>query len=324
MSAEQHKNTQLASKLPVTDIQKIKHIAGLAEDKHKVTLAKAIQEQDTHSLFCFMVYHLETEHGTTSANTVVTYKRNLNKFLDYAFNIKGINLLKMTHKQAANYKTHLAEAYKPRTVNQHLSTIRQFFDMLSFNDLVDHNLFIAIKGQSKGTKAVSTIKHYSQADVSKLLQYAEGELNTILLLGCLAGLRVSEILNLKWSDIDFNNAKLTVTEAKSGEPRTVNLSPQLHQHLKSLTPVKGKVLHHYKNRVTVFRHIEKLCDALGVVFHGVHGLRHSAGMFLLEASEGNLQSVQKHLGHSSLQMAQNYATLNAKEVKADVDNMPEL
>lgn len=323
MSQEPARNT-LAAKLPVTDIEKVRNIAGLTQDKHKVNLARAIQEQDTHSLYCFLVYHLDTEHDTTSKNTFATYKRNLAKFFDYAFEVKGLNLLKMTHKQAANYKTYLAESYKPRTVNQHLSTVRQFFDMLSFNDLVSHNLFTAVKGQSKGTKATSTIKHYSKADAKKLFEYAEGELKTILLLGSHAGLRVSEMINLKWIDIDLHNKMLEVTEAKSGEPRTVNLTDQLHQHLSSLIPVKGYLLRSYRNRVKVFRHLETMCHALGIKFHGVHGLRHSAGMFLLEASEGNLQSVQKHLGHSSLQMAQNYAELNAKAVKADVQNMPTL
>lgn len=323
MSQEPAKNT-LAAKLPVSDIGKVRYIAELAEDKHKVNLAKAISEQDTHSLYCFMVYHLETEHDTTTKNTLTTYKRNLNKFLDYAFNVKGLNLLKMTHKQAANYKTYLADSYAPRTVNQHLSTVRQFFDMLSFNDLVSHNLFTAIRGQSKGTKAASTIKHYSKADAKKLFEYADGELKTILLLGSHAGMRVTEMINLKWIDIDLNNRTLEVTEAKSGEPRTVNLTDQLHKHLDSLIPVKGYLLKNYRNRVKVFRHLETMCDALGIVFKGVHGLRHSAGMFLLEASDGNLQSVQNHLGHSSLQMAQNYATIKSKAVKADVMNMPEL
>ena len=290
------------------------------EKQQRIAIVGAIEAKDTKVLLDHFEYFTISEHNSKS-KTVEAYLLDVKGFLaEYAFD-NDVDLLDVTRKEASEYKNQLTN-YSSATVQRKLTSTRQFFEMLKYHQIIEFNPFEGVKGR-KQVKAINKIRHYTKEEASELLEYSSGDLKTVILLGAHAGLRISEMLVLHMTDVDFFGGFLTIRDSKSGQPRRVKLTEQLKEHLEGLKH-RDKVITTYKNRGFAFYYLEKLCRELGIQFKGVHGLRHSAGMLLLEASNGNLQSVQSHLGHSSLRMAQHYAQASTKMVSEDVLKMPRL
>lgn len=292
-------------------------IQALDEKQTKVAIAQALQTQDIDVLTnLYRYYKLARE---TKLKSVNAYVSDIKQFLTYAFTGDTLNLLRLTRKQAEAYKAYLLEHHSPSTAARKLSSVRGFVDYLRDFELVKRNEFEGVK--VKQVKQAAKIRYYSKKELKTLTSVLEGDLKLIVLLGSLAGLRISETLHLDWQQVDLFNDKLVILDTKSGQPRVVQIASQLKTALTKLKKRSGYVVEGvryrkaekddsdpYKTaRTYIYNDLKTVCKTLDIQFKGTHGLRHASGIMTLEASQGNLQAVQQHLGHSSLQMAQHYA-----------------
>lgn len=142
-----------------------------------------------------------------------------------------------------------------------------------------------------------------------------------------AGLRVKEIVQLKWENVDFNRKHLTITETKSGDERVIPLRSELFQILKAwrrFDRFEGKGLVFPSE--TGFSETQKMSkENISRVFRGYvddaelpksinfHGLRHSCGTELLRMGY-DINEVAKILGHSSLDITRIYEHLTANDL----------
>jgi len=159
---------------------------------------------------------------------------------------------------------------------------------------------------------------YSDAEVTALLAHADGPDRVVVLLGAHAGLRVSEMVALRWADVDLARQRLVVQSGKGGKKRTVPLSTSLTSELgrSARAPGEGvsgapgeggaRVLP-YKDRLAVWYRLRALARRAGVTPLGVHSLRHYAGTRLTRENNGNLRPTQKMLGHESIVTSEIYA-----------------
>ena len=67
--------------------------------------------------------------------------------------------------------------------------------------------------------------------IRKLAKDGNYKISLLIALGCFTGLRISDILSLKWKQI-LNTSEFTITEKKTGKQRTIRLNPQLQQHIR--------------------------------------------------------------------------------------------
>jgi len=159
---------------------------------------------------------------------------------------------------------------------------------------------------------------YSDAEVTALLAHAQGPDRVVVLLGAHAGLRVSEMVALRWADVDLARRRLVVRSGKGGKKRTVPLSTSLVAELARSARAPGagvggapgeggaRVLP-YKDRLAVWYRLRALARRAGVTPLGVHSLRHDAGTRLTRENNGNLRPTQKMLGHESIVTSEIYA-----------------
>jgi len=159
---------------------------------------------------------------------------------------------------------------------------------------------------------------YSDAEVTALLAHAQGPDRVVVLLGTHAGLRVSEMVALRWADVDLARRRLVVRSGKGGKKRTVPLSTSLVAELAQSARAPGagvggapgeggaRVLP-YKDRLAVWYRLRALARRAGVTPLGVHSLRHYAGTRLTRENKGNLRPTQKMLGHESIVTSEIYA-----------------
>jgi len=157
---------------------------------------------------------------------------------------------------------------------------------------------------------------YPPADVERLLAAATGEDRALVLLGAHAGLRVSEALALRHADVRLGDDELDVRDGKGGKARTVPVSESLASALREGAHTdsqdsredghaEGRVLRLRDDRQARLR-LRRLTVAAGVPYRGYHALRHYCGTRLMRDT-GDLDTVARVLGHSSIETARVYA-----------------
>jgi integrase len=162
-------------------------------------------------------------------------------------------------------------------------------------------------------------RFYPPADVRRLLEKLEDPCRAIVVIAVLAGLRIGEILALRWKRIDLLNEQLEVAETYSsgdfGPPKTrssrrvIPMSATLTGTFQQLRPTgcdpeslvfatwKGTPLN-AKNLYN--RHLAPACDAIERPRISWHSFRHTHATLLHDSGE-SLKTAQALLGHSDLE-----------------------
>ncbi|MCS7216874.1 MAG: tyrosine-type recombinase/integrase [Candidatus Bipolaricaulota bacterium] len=155
-----------------------------------------------------------------------------------------------------------------------------------------------------------------------------------------AGLRVSEIVNLRVGDLllEPGHAALIVRRGKGGKTRSVHIGEPLRQHLAEflawkrtvgeptspeaflfLSPRGGPL-----TRQAVWLMFKRYARWAGLPAHlTVHSCRHTYASLLYRASRYNLRLVQKQLGHASIRTTQVYADVLAYDALEAVNGLPQ-
>lgn len=135
------------------------------------------------------------------------------------------------------------------------------------------------------------------------------------------GLRVSEIANLKLSDIHMGKESYLIVRAgKGGKDRTVYFNGGLVKHLKIYLDIKVKTWreksdylfsHNGKPFTPTALHIsfKKACERAGINGHSIHDARHTYATHLLSDTGGNIRYVQRQLGHENIAHTALYADI---------------
>lgn len=142
-----------------------------------------------------------------------------------------------------------------------------------------------------------------------------------------AGLRLKEVISLRWENINFERKTIFITDTKSGQERAVPIREKLYNELKQwkdksknteiglVFPSQKSHLKNVKmsghNVSKVFRSYTKKANLKKTI--NFHGLRHSCGTELLRIGF-DINEVAKILGHSSLEVTRLYEHLTPKDL----------
>jgi len=173
----------------------------------------------------------------------------------------------------------------------------------------------------------------SKEEVKRLIDTAHNDKHRLILsIAYSAGLRVSEIVNFKISDIDFDRKIINIKAAKGKKDRTSLLSEKIQKqilmYLKTYKPdvwlFEGA---EKKNKITVrtvqkiFEHSLNECGIKKSA--GIHSLRHSFATHLLEAGT-DLRIIQELLGHASSKTTEIYTHVSTRiiqNVRSPLDDL---
>ena len=221
----------------------------------------------------------------------------------------------------------IAKTVNPRTQARIISGLKGFFNYLVFEDYRDDNPMDLIETPKIGRKLPDTL---SEDEINQLiaaidLSKPEGERNRAILetlYGC--GLRVSELINLKLSDLYFDEDFIMVT-GKGNKQRFVPISEinqkyiniyrkevRVHLHIQKehedfvFLNRRGKQL----TRAMIFTIVKRLAEAIGLKKSiSPHTFRHSFATHLLE-NGADLRAIQQMLGHESITTTEVYMHVN--------------
>ena len=298
-----------------------------------------------YSIFTFMKWlnalkdyklYLKIERGL-SKNSIDNYALDVKKLIAYLED-NDINQSPLTIKtevlQQFNYE--IAKVVNERTQSRILSGLRSFFSFLIFEDYRASNPLDLIESPKIGRKLPDTL---SEFEIDKLigaidLSTPEGERNRAILetlYGC--GLRVSELTNLKMSDLFFDEGFIKVT-GKGDKQRFV---PILKNSQKYINIYVNEIRNHLKiqpshedtlflnrrgkqlSRAMIFTIIKQLAEKIGLKKSiSPHTFRHSFATHLLQ-NNADLRSIQMMLGHESITTTEIYVHLDKSHLSKIVE-----
>jgi len=272
-----------------------------------------------------------------SENSVEAYSRDVQKliqFLEYHKLELQPGDIKLSHLQ--DFLKWINQlGMSARTQARVISGLKTFYKYLLLENLIRENPAELLEAPRTGRQLPDTL---NINDIDRIfavidLSTPEGERNkTILefLYGC--GLRVSELTNLKISDIRFNEGFLSVI-GKGNKQRLVpvgnsalkQLQIYLHQIRSHLAIQKGQEDFIFLNkrgkkltRVMVFYIVKNLAEKAGIrKTISPHTFRHSFATHLIEGG-ADLRAVQEMLGHASITTTEIYTHLDRDYLRSNI------
>lgn len=269
-----------------------------------------------------------------STNTVEAYLTDLEKLIIFLEETgKDIETVRLEDLEAFSAGLHDIGIH-PRSQARILSGIRTFFRFLLLDGYREDDPSELLESPQIGRHLpeVLTIE-----EIDRMLECIdkstrEGQRNTAIietLYGC--GLRVSELCNLKLSDLYLKEEFIKVN-GKGNKQRLVPISPRAIHELKLYFNWRNEGLikkdfedyvfisRFGKNisRIMVFHIIKELAEAAGIKkIISPHTLRHSFATHLLEGG-ANLRAIQAMLGHESIGTTEIYTHIDRSLLKTEI------
>lgn len=277
--------------------------------------------------------YLKLEKGL-SENTQEAYKADLDKLI-HALDNGQTELLHASQDDLQRFIAGLHDiGIHPRSQARILSGIKSFFHFLVLADYREDDPSELIEGPKIGFRLPEVL---TVAEIDNLLSAidlskAEGQRNRAILetlYSC--GLRVSELCDLKLSDLYLEEGFIKVT-GKGSKQRLVPISPRAIKEIqywlqdRRLWRIKPEYEDHLFlarwgkaiSRIMVFHLIKELADKAGITKNiSPHTFRHSFATHLLEGG-ANLRAIQCMLGHESIATTGIYTHIDRNMLRSEI------
>lgn len=279
-------------------------------------------------------YYLKVERSLAD-NSIQSYLRDINKLANYCRDIKK-NEKSVTTKDIRNFISHLvSEKISPRSQARIISGIKAFYKYLILEDYITDDPTLLIENPKIGLKLpeVLSIEEIELIISSIDLSKKQGQRNKAIietLYSC--GLRVTELINLKISNINFNDEYIKVI----GKGNKERLTPIGSNALKYIKIYVNEVRIHKKiskgnedivflnnrgsklSRVMIFTLIKNILKKIGIKKKvSPHTFRHSFATHLIEGG-ADLRAVQEMLGHESITTTEIYTHLDKDYLRSNI------
>ncbi|KVV15399.1 Tyrosine recombinase XerD [Flavobacterium sp. TAB 87] len=273
--------------------------------------------------------YLKIERGL-SKNTVENYTLDIEKLCLFLEENKiEVSPIKIKEETLQNFIYEISKNVNPSSQSRIISGLKSFFSYLIFEDYRADNPLELIESPKLGRKLPDTL---SLEEIDFLigaidLSTPEGERNKAILetlYSC--GLRVSELINIKLSDLFFDEGFIKVT-GKGNKQRFVPIGrgtqviiERYVQHTRGFLAIKKgqedtlflNRRGNFLTRAMIFTIIKNLAVNCGISKNiSPHTLRHSFATHLLE-NGADLRSIQLMLGHESITTTEIYVHLDRK------------
>ena len=274
------------------------------------------------------VSFLKIEKGLAE-NSIFAYQNDVTKLYDFA---KSRNL-EPTQISYENLKEFVAVLFdlglSARSQARIISGVKQFYGFLLIEDVLmdDPSELLEMPKIGRKLPEVLTIEEIDLLIATVDMSKAEGHRNRAILetlYSC--GLRVSELVGLKFSDLYFDEGFIRVI-GKGNKERLVPVSPSVEKEIKlyndhirrhqEIKPGNENIVFLNRRgaqltRVMIFTIIKDLAEAAGLKKSiSPHTFRHSFATHMIEGA-ANLRAVQEMLGHESITTTEIYTHLDQR------------
>lgn len=282
------------------------------KQKSTTSISNNLSKESYHLIRIFEQYMLQRRY---SSKTIEIYISMVRRFLYFTKSTKPYDIT-LKDIEFYNYKFILRNGYSAAYQNQFINAIKKFYEVVE-------NKKINLVEIERPRKSKPLPKVLSKEEVGLIINGVQNLKHKALLsLIYSTGIRRSEVLNLRITDIDSNRGIITIRNAKGNKDRIVGLSSKililLRNYYRQYKPkeylFEGPSGKQYSG--SSIGHIFKNARMkAGIkILGGVHILRHSYATHLHEAGY-DIRIIQELLGHKSLKTTEIYTHISSKSIK---------
>lgn len=209
-------------------------------------------------------------------------------------------------------------ALSDASVNRVIALLKAIFVRLVLSGYIESNPASALKLRRERNQRIRVLREEEYEAFSRALAVAPLKVKLLVQLLLLTGMRLSEALTLRWSDVDIPHRSLHLPDSKAGVPREVPLSDEAVPVLQDCRTLgsrewvfPGRGGQHMSRPGRQFR---ALTAAAGVDGLWLHDLRRTFGT--VAAQQVPIQDVSRCLGHSSISVTERYVVSSDARLQA--------
>ncbi len=261
-----------------------------------------------------------------SKNTALAYRTDLNTYLNF-LETKKINYETITHLEITDFLWHLKTSnFKPRSIYRMIESIRQFYKFLIAENFIKTDPTIYLTAPKVPIILPDML---TNEEVTKLLNSVSDNdkisirNRAMLELLYAKGLRVSELISLKFSNIDIEECFVKIF-GKGNKERLVPFGQKAQLYLKRYLRIRKNTKSEFVfltkldkpiSRIEFWRQLKQISIKAGIMKNITpHTLRHSFATHLLTGG-ADIRFVQEMLGHSSISTTQIYTHISQERLK---------
>lgn len=296
--------------------------------KHRIKRTDTAQSMPIGIAFDEFIAQKEAQNK--SASTLRNYRQSYQFFLEYHDFPDDTPLNEITAAHFYQWANHMKlDAVRISSINHYLRDVRTFFYWCMDIDrgYIEKRFKIEeLKGQEELPKM------FSDEEIELLLVKPRRNDNfsiwrtwAIVNWVLATGNRASTICDIKVTDIDYKKMEITLGHTKNRKAQVIPLSNSLATILKEYCRIFKLSYWLFPNIETeqlttnALRHsFARYCKDRGVEHTNIHGLRHNFAKIWIR-NNGNHFTLQRMLGHATLDMTRHYVRLFTEDMKEDFD-----
>jgi integrase len=285
-----------------------------AKAKTQIAESKWFEIEARLHTFDEMMERFMKEHAPKREPTTQKRYSSILKHLSAFFN--GLTLAEITPKVITAYmENRKKERASIATCNREFSMLSKAFNLAWKQwEWCKDNPCSRIQKEPENNKVDRWLLPEEEVRLLKESEvYLNGQLAEIIKIALYTGMRQSEIMNLKWSDIDLFRKVISVTKTKNKDPKTLPMNQTVYEIFLKKSKVislSGYVFGTGNGTMVrtrnMLREFYKALKKARITNFRFHDLRHSFATRLVQAGV-DLYSVAKLLGHRDITTTQRYA-----------------
>ena len=266
----------------------------------------------------YVSYIREEQSSSTCTANISRIKKHI---LPY---FSKLPLSMITRNRVDSYKTlRKKQQAKPNTIRNELVCLSNVFTMAIRWGYLFYN---PVSGIKKPKIPKQPPRFLTETEVDRLLKSCALHLYPIVLCALHTGMRKSELLNLKWADVDLKMRQITIKSndgyhTKNYDYRHVGINETLFPVLSELGKESEYVFTYQGERIKdVKKALQAAYKKAGLSHGGLHICRHTFASNLIKKGV-ELEKIQKLLGHQDFSTTLQYAHLSSRSVKDVVNKL---
>lgn len=314
----------------------------LERNLEELLIASGTQSMSSNPRDFFEEWVKEKEF-TTSVNTLVRYQAIVRNFLNHLGPLAGKPLADISSREIERFRNHIAKSQSPSSANLNLKVIRSAFKKAVTQGLIPENPASNVETIKKSS--AQTRRPFQLPELKKLLEVANCDWQTMILVGLYTGLRLSDCASLCWNQVDLQAGEITVETKKTSRTQVLPMATPLMNHVANLpsnddprSPLAPSCFDLPSNALS--NQFYELMTTAGLVKKrthqksknglsgsrqasglGFHCLRHTATSLLKNAGVSDVVA-RDIIGHESAAISRVYTHIDSETKRQAVNKMP--
>ena len=273
-----------------------------------------------NKLFCEMMEKFVSEHRSNiSKETLQSLGTSLKHLLPV---FSEIPLAEITPGKIIAYQQKRLKKGAPASVNKEVAQMSKAFNTAIKWGWIEKNPCARVVSLKTDNLIV---RYLMEGEAERLYSVLPDWLKHIVITARYTGLRLSNIIDLKWSDVNLFSKTIIIQKTKNGEKLGLPMNETVFQLFKSLSKVRridssevflGK-LNQRLSRGTVSLMFRLFCKKAGIANFRFHDLRHDFCSQLVQRGV-DIYTVAALAGHKNIRTTQKYAHLSPEKLRADI------